>query len=74
MPNIHELIDNVDLQLSKKTYGQVWFSNLNLKNAYSQLQLCARTSNQFNFSIVGRDTTGKFLTGFYGLGDMTNAS
>ena len=74
MTNIHELIDNVDLQLSEKTYRQVWFSNLDLKNAYSQFQLCARTSKQCNFSIVGGDTTGtcKFLTGFYELGDMTN--
>ena len=39
MPNIHELIDNIALQLSSKGSGEVWFSNLDLKNAYSQLQL-----------------------------------
>ena len=38
MPNIHELIDNVALQVSEKSNGQVWFSNLDLKNAYSQLK------------------------------------
>ena len=36
MPNIHELIDNIALQLSSK--GEVWFRSLDLKNAYSQLQ------------------------------------
>ena len=74
MPNIHELIDNVALQISEKSNGQVWFSNLYLKNAYSQLKLCDQTSKQCNFSIVGGETTWtyRFLTGFYGLGDMPN--
>ena len=39
MPNIHELIDNVALQISEKPTGQVWFSNLDLANYYSQLKL-----------------------------------
>ena len=74
MPNIHKLIDNIALQLSNKDSGEVWFSNLGLKNAYSQLQLCTDTSKQCNFSIVSGETTGtyRFLTGFYGLGDMPN--
>ena len=73
-PNIHELIDNIALQLSSKESGEVWFSSLDLKNAYSQLQLCTDTSKQCNFSIMGGETTGtyRFLTGFYGLGDMPN--
>ena len=52
----------------------MWFTNLDLKNAYSQLALDKFTSNQCNFSIVGGDITGtyQFLTGFYGLGDMPN--
>ena len=58
MPNIHELIDNVALQISEKPNGRVWFSNLDLKNAYSQLKLCDQTSKQCNFSIVGGETTG----------------
>ena len=74
MPNINELIDNIALQLSSKESGEVWFSSLDLKNAYSQLQLCTDTSKQCNFSILGGETTGtyRFLTGFYGLGDMPN--
>ena len=74
MPNIHELIDNLALQLSSKESGVVWFSSLDLKNAYSQLQLCTDTSKQWNFSILGGETIGtyRFLTGFYRLGDMPN--
>ena len=74
MPNIHELIDNLALQISEKSNGRVWFSNLDLKNAYSQLKLCDQTSKQCNFSIVGGETTGtyQFLTEIYGLGDMPN--
>ena len=74
MPNIHELIDNVALKISEKPTGQVWFGNLDLKNAYSQLKLWEKTSKQCNFTIVGGETTGtyRFLTGFYGLDDMLN--
>ena len=70
----NELIDNVALQISEKPNGRVWFSNLDLKNAYSQLQLCNQTSKQCNFSKLGGKTTVtyRFLTGFYGLGDMPN--
>ena len=74
MPNKHKLIDNIALQLSSKESGEVWFNNLDLKNAYSKLQLCTDTSKQCNFSIVGDETTEiyRFLPGFYGLGDMPN--
>ena len=58
MPNIiHELTDNVALQISKKFNERVWFSNLDLKNAYSQLKLCEQTSKQCNVSIVCGETT-----------------
>ena len=60
MPNIQELIDNIALQLTSKESGEVWFSSLDLKNAYSQLQLCTDTSKQCNFSIVGGETTGTY--------------
>ena len=76
MSNTHELFENIGigLQLSNKNSREVWFSNLDLKNAYSQLQLCTDTSKQCNFSIVCGETTGayRFLMGFYGLGDMPN--
>ena len=74
MPNIHELVDNVVTQFANDSIGEVGFTNLDLKNAYSQLALDKFTSNQCNFSIVGGDitVTYQFLTGFYGLGDMPN--
>ena len=52
----------------------MWFSILELKNAFSPLQLCNDTSKQCNFSIVGSKITEtyQFLTGYHGLGDMTN--
>ena len=58
MPNIHELIVKIAFQLSNKNSGEIWFSNLDLKNAYSQLQLCTDTSKQCNFNIVGGETIG----------------
>ena len=66
LPNIHELIGNVVVRISEKSNGQVWFSNLYLKNAYSQLKLCNQTSKQCDFKTVGGETTGiyQFLTGF----------
>ena len=57
MPNIHEFIDNLALQISEKSNGRVWFSNLDLRNAYSQLKLCEQTSIQCSFSILGGETT-----------------
>ena len=74
MPNIYELVDNVAAQISNNSAGEVWFSNLDLKSAYSQLSLDNFTISQCNFSLVGGDITGtyQFLTGFYGLGDMPN--
>ena len=60
MPNIHQLIDNIALQLSSKESGEVCFKNLDLKNAYSQLQLFIDTSKKCNSSIVGGETTGTY--------------
>ena len=74
MPNIHELIENFAAQIASDSVGEVWCTNLDFKNAYSQLALDKFTSDQCNFSIVRGDTTVtyQFLTGFYGLGDMPN--
>ena len=71
MPNINDLVDNVAAQIAKDSVGEVWLTNLDLKNAYSELALDRFTSNQCNFIIVGGDITGtyQFLTG---LGDMPN--
>ena len=60
MPNIHELVDNVAAQISSDSVEEVWFTNLDLKNAYSQLALDKFTSDQCNFSIVGGNITGTY--------------
>ena len=67
-------MDNVAAQISNNSAGELWFTNLDLKNAYSQFSLDNFTSSQCNFTLVGGDITGtyQFLTGFYGLGDMPN--
>ena len=74
MPNINELINNVALQLSESTDGQVWYSNLDLKNAYSQHKLCESTSKQRNLSLLRGEAVGtyRFLTRVYGFGNMSN--
>ena len=74
MPNIHELVDNVAAQIVNDSVGGVWFTNLDLKNACSQLALHKFTSNQCNFSIMGGNINGtyQYSTGFYGLSDMPN--
>ena len=69
MSNFHELVDNVAAQTSNVSVGEVYFTNLELQNAYSQLASDKLTSNQSNFSIVGGDITGTY---FYGLCDMPN--
>ena len=55
MPTIHELVDNVAAQVANDSVGEVWFTNLDLKNAYSKFALDKFTSNQSNFSIVSGD-------------------
>ena len=39
MRTIHELIDNIALQLLEKSNCQVWLSNLEQGNAYSAIQV-----------------------------------
>ena len=67
MPNIHEVVDNVASQTSNVSVGEVWFINLELKNAYGQLSLDNSTSSQCNFSLAGGDISGthQILTVFF---------
>ena len=46
MPSIHELVDNVAAQIANDCVEKVWFTNLYLKNAYSQLALDKFTSEE----------------------------
>ena len=47
-------------QMPEKSNGEVWFRNLDPKNAYSQLKFGDQTSKQCNFSVVGGETTGTY--------------
>ena len=73
MPNIDELLDGVSQIVTANAVGTLYFKILDLKHAYSQLKLTAETSKQCKFNIMGGQATGayRFLTGFYGLADMT---
>ena len=72
MPYDDELLDGVSQIVTANANGTLYFSVLDLKYAYSQLNLTAETAKQCNFNIIGGQSTGtyRFLTGFYGLGDM----
>ena len=73
MSKIDTLIESISQQTSPlDSQITAYFSTLNLKYAYRQLNLDPNTANQCNFNIISGDMTGtyRFLTGFYGLTDM----
>ena len=73
MPNIDSLIDSTSQHINKSNHGDnVYFSTIDLKYAYSQLNFHPDTTRYCNFKIICGDATGtyRFKTGFYGLTDM----
>ena len=73
MPNIDTLIESISQQISAPASQNItYFSTIDLKYAYSQLNLDTNTANLCNFNIISGDMTGtyRFQTGFYGLTDM----
>ena len=73
MHNIECLMDNIAQSITQSSNeGQLLFSTIDLRYAYSQLPLDEDTANQCNFNIIGGQATGtyRFNTGFYGLTDM----
>ena len=75
MPNIDSLIDSISQHINLNGSNQdknVYLSTIDLKYAYSQLNLHPDTSRPCNFNIFCCDTTDtyRFETGFYGLTDM----
>ena len=73
MPNIDTLIESISQQMSAPASQNItYFSTIDLKYAYSQLNLDTNTANHCNFNIISGDMTGtyRFQTGFYGLTDM----
>ena len=73
MPNIHTLIEFISQQIiAPASHTTTYFSALEWKYAFSQLNLDSNTSNHGNFNIISGNMTGtyRFQTGFYGLTDM----
>ena len=73
MPKIDTFIESISQQISAPApQNTTYFSTIDLKYAYSQLNLDANTANHCNFKIISGDKTGtyRFQTRFYGLTDM----
>ena len=67
MPNIDSLIDTVQQNLNTNaSHETAYFSTLDLKYAYSQLNLDPETARHCNFNIISGEGTGtyRFITGF----------
>ena len=65
-------IDSISQHLADtQNFQQAYFSTLDLKYAYCQLQLPKDTTRHCNFKIICGDSTGnyRFKNGFYGLTD-----
>ena len=76
MPNSDNLIDTIRQNLNTNaSHETAYVSNLDLKYAYSQLNLDPETAKHCNFNIVSSEGTGtyRFIAGFYGLTDMPAA-
>ena len=72
MPNIDTLIESISQQISAPaSQNTTYFSPLDLKYAYSQLNLDTNSAIPCNFNIISGDMTGtyRFQTRFYGLKD-----
>ena len=75
MPNIETLMDSISQIITNyrtEPADKIYFSTIDLKYAYSQLNPHPETAKHCNFNIVSGDMTGtyRFKTGFYGLTDM----
>ena len=73
MHNIDCLMDNIVQTITQSSdEGQLLFSKIDLRYAYSQLPLDKDTTKQGNFNKIADQATEtyRFSTGFYGLTDM----
>ena len=75
MPNFETLMDSksqIITNYKTEPADKIHFSTIDLKYAYSQLNLHPETAKHCNFNFVSGDKTGtyRFKTGFYGLTDM----
>ena len=72
MPNCDTLIESISQQNSAPASQNIThFSTLDLKYAYSQLNLHSNTANHCNFNIISGDMAGTYIfqTGVYGITD-----
>ena len=69
IPNADELLDGVSHIGTANTKRKFYFTVLDLKYAFGQSKLTAKTAKQCNFIIIGIQATGayKFFMGFRGL-------
>ena len=77
MPSIDNLIDTFQQNLNTNaSHETAYFSTLDLKYAYSQLNLDPETARHCNFNIISGEGTGtyRFITVFYVLTDMQQHS
>ena len=73
MPKIDTLIESISRQISATVSQNIkYFSTIDLKYTYSQLNLDTNTANHCNFNIICGDMTGtyRYQTGIYGLTNM----
>ena len=74
MPNIDTLVESISQQISAPASQNItYFSTIDFKYAYSQLNLDINSANHCNFNIFSGDMTGthRFQTVFHGLTDMS---
>ena len=72
-PNIEKLMDSISQIITEYKAEQadkIYFSTIDLKYKYSQLNLHPDTAKHCNFNIGDMKGTYRFKTGFYGLTDM----
>ena len=72
MPKLLELLDLAAQIITSNKDGDVWFTPLYLKYAFSQIPLSDGVSSHCKFNIFCGEQTGtyRFKTGFYGPPDM----
>ena len=65
--NIEDLIDRIHNINYSKLKGTGWFTSIDRRSAYGQLNLTRATAQQCHFSLVGGPATGssRFLTRFH---------
>ena len=69
MPNLEDLTNSLAETIKTGEKGKIWFSSVDLKYAYGQVELNEELAKHCNFAIIGGNASGicRYKTGFYGL-------